>query len=56
MQELLFGFFTYMTYDLTGLAVIRGFPATLALLDIAWGTVLTALASAAGTAVAMRFA
>lgn len=51
----LFGFFTYMTYDLTGLAVIRNFPAKLALIDIAWGTVVTAVASAAGTAVAMRF-
>ncbi len=51
----LFGFFTYMTYDLTGLAVIRDFPAKLALIDIAWGTVLTATAAAAGTAVGSRF-
>jgi uncharacterized membrane protein len=55
MMGALFGFFTYMTYDLTGLAVIRNFPAKLALVDIAWGTVLTALASAAGTYVAMKF-
>lgn len=51
----LFGFFTYMTYNLTGLAVIRDFPAKLALIDIAWGTVLTAIAAAAGTAVGSRF-
>jgi uncharacterized membrane protein len=55
MLGALFGFFTYMTYDLTALAVIRDFPAKLALIDIAWGTVLTATAAAAGTAVASRF-
>ena len=51
----LFGFFTYMTYNLTGLAVIREFPAKLALVDIAWGTVATTIAAAAGTAVGSRF-
>ncbi len=51
----LFGFFTYMTYNLTGLAVIRDFPAKLAVIDIAWGTVLTAIAAAAGAAVGSRF-
>lgn len=55
MLGALFGFFTYMTYNLTGLAVIRDFPAKLALIDIAWGTVLTAIAAAAGTAVGSRF-
>ena len=34
----LFGFFCYMTYDFTNLAVIRDFPARLAIIDIAWGT------------------
>lgn len=51
----LFGFFAYMTYDLTALAVIRDFPPKLAIIDIAWGTVLTAVAAAAGTAVGSRF-
>jgi uncharacterized membrane protein len=55
MLGALFGFFTYMTYDLTGLAVIRDFPTKLALIDIAWGTVVTAIAAAAGTAVGSRF-
>jgi uncharacterized membrane protein len=36
-----FGFFTYMTYDLTNLATIQGWPVTLAVVDIAWGTVLS---------------
>ena len=39
----LFGFFCYMTYDLTNLAVIRNFPAQLAFIDIAWGSLVTAL-------------
>ena len=39
----LFGLFCYMTYDLTGLAVIRDFPTRLALVDIAWGTFVTSL-------------
>jgi uncharacterized membrane protein len=36
-----FGFFTYMTYDLTNLATLQGWPVTLAVVDIAWGTVLS---------------
>jgi uncharacterized membrane protein len=39
----LFGFFCYMTYDLTNLAVIRNFPTQLAFIDIAWGSFVTAL-------------
>ena len=41
----LFGFFCYMTYDLTNLAVIRNFPTQLAFIDMAWGTFATAVAS-----------
>ena len=39
----LFGFFCYMTYDLTNLAVIRNFPRGLAFIDIAWGSAVTAV-------------
>ncbi len=41
----LFGLFCYMTYDLTNLAVIRNFPTQLALIDIAWGSFVTAVCS-----------
>jgi uncharacterized membrane protein len=41
----LFGLFCYMTYDLTNLAVIRDFPTRLALIDIAWGSVVTAFSA-----------
>lgn len=33
----LYGFFTYATWALTGLAVLDGFPALVAVTDIAWG-------------------
>jgi len=44
----LFGFFAYATYDLTNLATLRGWPISLALLDIAWGTVLTGVSATLG--------
>ena len=46
----LFGFFAYATYDLTNLATLRDWPTGLTLLDMAWGTVLSTLAAAAGKA------
>jgi uncharacterized membrane protein len=36
----LFGFFTYATYDLTNLATVKDWPATLVFVDILWGTFL----------------
>ena len=36
----LFGFFTYATYDLTNLALIRGWPLNIVVVDILWGLVL----------------
>jgi len=36
----LLGFFAYMTYDLTNLAVIRNWPLDMSVVDILWGTVL----------------
>jgi len=41
----LFGFFCYMTYDLTNLAVIRDFPTRLAFIDMAWGSFVTAVSA-----------
>ena len=42
-----FGLTAYATYDLTSLALIRDFPTLVAVVDIAWGTALTAAVSAA---------
>lgn len=36
----LLGFFAYMTYDLTNLAVIKNWPLDMSIVDILWGTVL----------------
>jgi uncharacterized membrane protein len=36
------GFICYATYDLTNLALARGFPTLVAVVDIAWGTVFSA--------------
>ena len=38
----LFGFFTYMTYDLTNLATLNNWPLKMVFVDIIWGTVLSA--------------
>lgn len=47
-----FGIVAYATYDLTNLATMRGFPALVALVDIAWGCALTAAVAAVGYLVA----
>ena len=44
----LFGFFAYSTYDLTNLATLRQWPLGLALMDMAWGTGVSAVAAMAG--------
>lgn len=49
-----FGFFTYMTYDLTNLATIRGWPITMVVVDIAWGTVLAASVATASYLIGTR--
>ena len=44
----LFGFFTYATYDLTNLATLKNYPLQLALVDILWGSIVSAFAATAG--------
>jgi uncharacterized membrane protein len=44
----LFGFFAYATYDLTNLATLKGFPARVALTDIAWGAFLSGVSAGGG--------
>jgi uncharacterized membrane protein len=43
----LFGFFAYSAYDVTNLATLRGWPMAVSLVDLAWGTVATAIAATA---------
>ncbi len=40
----LFGLVVYGVYDMTNLATLRGWPASLAFVDLAWGTAVTAIA------------
>jgi uncharacterized membrane protein len=48
----LFGLVAYATYDLTNLATLRGFPARVAIVDMAWGFVLCTITAAAAWALA----
>jgi uncharacterized membrane protein len=41
------GFFAYSTFDLTCLALVRGWSKTLTVIDIMWGTLLTGSTAAA---------
>lgn len=44
----LFGFFCYMTYDLTNHATLKTWSVKVTVLDIIWGTVLTGSAATVG--------
>ncbi|MDN4984140.1 DUF2177 family protein [Bradyrhizobium arachidis] len=52
---LLFGFFTYATYDLTNQAVLRNWTTTLSIVDIAWGGLLGAGSAYCGYLAARQF-
>lgn len=41
-----FGLVAYGTYDLTNLAIVRGWPLNVTLIDLIWGTLLTAVTTA----------
>ena len=43
-----YGFCAYATYDLTNQATLRHWPLELSLVDMAWGTALSAVAAACG--------
>jgi uncharacterized membrane protein len=42
------GLLAYGTYDITNLAVLKGYTATLAMVDISWGTALSGVTAGAG--------
>lgn len=46
------GFFAYCTFDLTALALFKHWPVRVAVVDIAWGTLLTAATAATALFVA----
>jgi uncharacterized membrane protein len=42
----IFGLVAYGTYDLTNLAIIRNWPVNVTIIDLVWGTLLTAITAA----------
>jgi uncharacterized membrane protein len=48
IQGALFGFFAYMTYDLTNYATLKVWSLKVTILDMIWGTVLTGSAALGG--------
>ncbi len=42
------GLLAYGTYDITNLAVLKGYPAILAIVDMSWGTFVSGLTAGAG--------
>jgi uncharacterized membrane protein len=52
----LFGLVAYATYDLTNLATLKQWPLGLSLIDMAWGSLISAASAAAGKTVLDRFA
>ena len=50
-----FGFVAYATYDLTNHATLRGWPAIVTVVDMAWGTLLTAAVAAIAAWITLSF-
>jgi uncharacterized membrane protein len=50
------GLAAYGTYDITNLATLKGWPLAVSLVDMAWGTLLTALSASCGFLVSRYFA
>lgn len=48
------GLIAYGTYDLTNLAVMKGFTTRIAIIDMIWGTVLTAAVSGITASIGLR--
>jgi uncharacterized membrane protein len=51
----LLGLIAYGTYDLTNLAVMKGFTTRIAIIDMIWGTVLTGAVSSLTVLIGTRF-
>ena len=51
LSAAIFGFFVYASYDLTNMAVLKDWPLQLALIDMIWGTFVSAVSTVAGKAV-----
>lgn len=47
LRAALFGFFCYLTYDASNLATLKGYAESIAIADIIWGAVLSAVTGGA---------
>lgn len=54
MYGALFGFFCYATYDFTNYATLKNWPLKMVVVDIMWGTFLTAVVATAAAWVALK--
>jgi uncharacterized membrane protein len=52
----LFGLFCYATFDLTSLSLLKHWSWPVAIVDVTWGAVVTAISSTAGLLIANQFA
>ena len=52
----LFGFFCYATFELTSLSLLKHWTWPVVILDVSWGTFVTALSSMAGFLIANQIA
>ena len=48
----LFGFFCYMTFELTNMSLLKQWSWTVVVVDISWGTFVTAVSSTIGLLIA----
>jgi uncharacterized membrane protein len=55
VQGALFGFFCYMTYDMTNYATLKVWSLKVTILDLMWGTFLTGSAATVGMLVTRKF-
>lgn len=54
LYSALFGFMAYMTFELTNRVILQGWTWRLVALDLAWGTVVSAIAGTVGWLVASK--
>ncbi|MCJ8507727.1 DUF2177 family protein [Rhizobium lemnae] len=48
------GLIAYGTYDITNLSTLKNWPLAMSLVDMAWGTILSGVAAAAGLAITQK--
>ena len=49
------GFIAYGTYDLTSLAILRGWPVNVTVIDMLWGAILTGVSATLSVLITARF-